>query len=183
MWWQDKATEHTYDWLQASLQRQVKCLSHCCLMSCDIALCLLLTVKLSSTLYDTKASVIFVRVICWLLVSLCKMWFRHNEGAWKWCLILSIKVNEVSMQLTQSRPWLYNDSFTLFDNNTGHSLCSRCQIMHLVYLLDFFKSHGVNVLLLHHASINFDVNNSLQDPYRLINVIKKKNSLQKLSFH
>ncbi len=46
--------------------------------------------------------------------------------------------------------------------------------MHLVYLLDSVKSHGMNVLLLRHVSINFDVNNSPQDPYRLINVIKKK---------
>lgn len=103
-------------------------------MLCDIALCLLRSVQLSNKL-DTKASVIFVCVICQLLISLFKM-FRHNEGVWNWCLIRNIKVNEVSMQLTQSRPWLYNDSFNLFDINTGHSLCSECQIMHLVYLLD-----------------------------------------------
>lgn len=131
---------------------------------------LLLSVQLSSKL-DTKDSVIFVRAICSLLVSLCKTWSRHNEGVWKWCLILSIKVNDVGMQLTQSRPWLYNDSFTLFDNNTGRSLCSQFQIMHLVYLLDSLKSHGLNVLLLQRVSINFDVSNSPQDPHRLINVI------------
>lgn len=171
MWWQDKATEHTYDWLQASLQRQVKCLSYCCLMLCDIALCLLPSVQLSSKL-DTKASVIFVCAVCSLFDSLCKMCFRHNEGVWKWCLILSIKVNEVSMQLTQSRPWFNNDSFTLFDNNTGHFLCA-----HSVRLCSCFtfslKSQGGNVLFLQHVSINFDVNNSPKDPHRLINMIKK----------
>lgn len=156
MWWQDKATEHTYDWLQASLQRQVKCLNHCCLMLFDIALCLLVSVQLSSKL-DAEACYVCP---CYLLAFGLSLWDVVQAQWGKWCLILSIKVNEVSMQLTQSRPWLYNDSFTFFDNNTGHSLFLQCQIMHLIYLLDSLKSHGVNVLLLHHVSVNFDVNNS-----------------------
>ncbi len=113
-------------------------------MLCDIALCLLPSVQLSSKL-DTKASVIFVLFVT-LLDPLCGLGIMRK--CWKWCLILSIKVNKISMQLTQSGPWMYNDSFTVFDNNTGHSLCSQCQIMHLVYLLDSLKSQGVNVLLL-----------------------------------
>lgn len=134
MWWQDKATEHTYDWLQASLQRQVKCLSNCCLMLCDIPLCSLPTVQLSSE-PDKKASVVSAHVICLLWSFFCKMWFRHNERVCKWYLILSIKVNEVNMQLAQSRPWLYNDSLTLFDSNTGHSFAC------LVYHVDSLRSH------------------------------------------
>lgn len=56
-----------------------------------------------------------------------------NERVQKWYLILSIKVNEVNVQLTQIRPWLYNDFLALFDSNTGHS------ITHLVYLLESLK--------------------------------------------
>lgn len=103
-----------------------------------------------------------------------KLW--HNEVVWKWCLMLSIKVNEISVQLTQSSPQLYSDSLTYFDNNTGHSLFSLYQIMHLVCLLDFLKSHGVNVLPRLLVSINCDVNNSPKDPHKLINLLKKKNN-------
>lgn len=69
-------------------------------MLCDIALCSLVSVQLSSEL-GTKAPVISVRVICWLSVPLCEMWLRHNEGSVE--VVLNTEVNGVSVQLTQIR--------------------------------------------------------------------------------
>lgn len=168
MWWQDKAPEHTYDWLQASLQRQVKCLI-ATVVKCYVTLLSARCWQFNWAAEDSAASVSFVSS-----TAFSEIWFRRNEGVCRRRLILSIKVNQVNTQLTQSRPWLYSNSLSLFDNNTGHSLCLPCQITHLVYLLDSLKK---TLRSFAHISINFDVNNSPKDPGRLI-IIKKKKKIQ-----
>lgn len=146
-WWQDRGSEHTPDCAQAG-GWLVVVLWHGSLLP--------LAARLTESSENTKAAVLFVS---------CTTQLRLNEGVWKWCLILSIKVNEVSAQLAQSWLWLYNGSFSLCDYNMGPCLCSLLGVItHTSFALD--RVHGP---LHHYISVNFDANNSPQDAHRIIN--------------
>lgn len=82
-------------------------------MLCDIFFLLVLnssTERQASSYYLTH-SILFASL------GLFFLWDVVNEKMWKCYLIQSIKVNEVNMQLAESRPWL----LALFETTSGQS--------------------------------------------------------------
>lgn len=116
---------------------------------------------------------------------------RRNAAACKWRLIPSIKVNEVGAQLTQSVLGCVA-TLRLALISTLAILCFLfCFLSLFVALCASFTSwvpqqreRKKSFALLPHVLINFDVNSSPQDPYKLINsnLKKKKKSFTRTKF-